>query len=93
MGGLQGSTRRIHLTQEELGHLAGLSRQTVNRVLRQLEALRIVSLGALAPYAAARESAFVFARLEEARRRSKRVRAARLSAGVRFTPLEMKAGS
>ena len=56
-------------------------------------ALRIVSLGALAPYAAARESAFVFARLEEARRRSKRARAARLSAGVRFTPLEMKAGS
>ncbi len=38
------STRRIHLTQEELGHLAGLSRQTVNRILRQLEALRIVSL-------------------------------------------------
>lgn len=38
------STRRIHLTQEELGHLAGLSRQTVNRVLRLLEALRIVSL-------------------------------------------------
>jgi CRP-like cAMP-binding protein len=38
------STRRIHLTQEELGHLAGLSRQTVNRVLRQLEALHIVSL-------------------------------------------------
>ena len=56
-------------------------------------ALRIVSLGALAPYAAARESAFVFARLEEARRRSKRARAARLSAGARFTPLEMKAGS
>lgn len=38
------STRRIHLTQEELGYLAGLSRQTVNRVLRQLESLRIVSL-------------------------------------------------
>jgi CRP-like cAMP-binding protein len=38
------STRRIHLTQEELGYLAGLSRQTVNRVLRLLEALRIVSL-------------------------------------------------
>jgi len=38
------STRRIHLTQEELGHLAGLSRQTVNRVLRLLEAQRIVSL-------------------------------------------------
>lgn len=38
------STRRIHLTQEELGHLAGLSRQTVNRVLRLLEALGIVSL-------------------------------------------------
>ena len=36
--------RRIHLTQEELGHLAGLSRQTVNRVLRMLEAQRIVSL-------------------------------------------------
>ena len=61
------STRRIHLTQEELGHLAGLSRQTVNRVLRLLEALRIVSLdfgrvaivddAALAAYiAATRES-------------------------------------
>ena len=38
------STRRILLTQEELGHLAGLSRQTVNRVLRSLEGLHIVTL-------------------------------------------------
>ena len=32
------------LTQEELGQLAGLSRQTVNRVLRSLEAAGIVTL-------------------------------------------------
>ncbi|WP_119964816.1 Crp/Fnr family transcriptional regulator [Simplicispira lacusdiani] len=38
------STRRLNLTQEELGQLAGLSRQTVNRVLRALEADGIVSL-------------------------------------------------
>lgn len=38
------STRRINLTQDELGQLAGLSRQTVNRVLRALEAAGIVSL-------------------------------------------------
>ena len=38
------NTRRIHLTQEELGHLAGLSRQTVNRVLRLLEERGILSL-------------------------------------------------
>lgn len=38
------STRRLNLTQEELGQLAGLSRQTVNRVLRVLEDLGIVSL-------------------------------------------------
>lgn len=38
------STRRLNLTQEELGQLVGLSRQTVNRVLRTLEELGIVSL-------------------------------------------------
>ena len=38
------STPKINLTQEELGHLWGLSRQTVNRVLRALEASGIVSL-------------------------------------------------
>lgn len=38
------STRRIHLTQEELGHLAGLSRQTVNRVLQALAEQGIISL-------------------------------------------------
>ena len=38
------STRRLNLTQDELGQLAGLSRQTVNRVLRVLEAAGIVSL-------------------------------------------------
>ena len=38
------STRRLNLTQEELGQLVGLSRQTVNKVLRTLESLGIVSL-------------------------------------------------
>lgn len=38
------STRRLYLTQEELGTLVGLSRQTVNRVLRLLAARSIVSL-------------------------------------------------
>lgn len=38
------STRRLKLTQEELGQLAGLSRQTVNRTLRALEAQGIVTL-------------------------------------------------
>ena len=38
------STRRLNLTQEELGQLAGLSRQTVNKVLRALESAGIVSL-------------------------------------------------
>ncbi|MFN4121363.1 Crp/Fnr family transcriptional regulator [Acidovorax sp.] len=38
------STRRLNLTQDELGQLVGLSRQTVNRVLRSLEELGIVSL-------------------------------------------------
>lgn len=37
------STRRLYLTQEELGTLVGLSRQTVNRVLRQLAERGIVS--------------------------------------------------
>lgn len=38
------STRRLNLTQDELGQLVGLSRQTVNRVLRTLEESGIVSL-------------------------------------------------
>ncbi|MBV7540639.1 Crp/Fnr family transcriptional regulator [Acidovorax sp. sic0104] len=38
------STRRLNLTQDELGQLVGLSRQTVNRVLQTLEGLGIVSL-------------------------------------------------
>lgn len=38
------STRRLNLTQEELGQLVGLSRQTVNKVLRVLEGRAIVSL-------------------------------------------------
>ncbi|WP_342720455.1 Crp/Fnr family transcriptional regulator [Acidovorax sp. FHTAMBA] len=38
------STRRLNLTQEELGQLVGLSRQTVNKVLRVLESRGIVSL-------------------------------------------------
>ena len=38
------STRRLYLTQEELGTLVGLSRQTVNRVLRLLADRAIVSL-------------------------------------------------
>ena len=38
------STRRLNLTQDELGQLVGLSRQTVNRVLHTLEELGIVSL-------------------------------------------------
>lgn len=38
------STRRLNLTQDELGQLAGLSRQTVNRVLHTLEGLGIVSI-------------------------------------------------
>jgi len=36
--------RKLSLSQEELGHLVGLSRQTVNRVLREMERLRLVSL-------------------------------------------------
>ena len=38
------STSRLNLTQDEIGQLAGLSRQTVNRVLRSLETAGIVSL-------------------------------------------------
>ena len=38
------STRRLNLTQDELGQLVGLSRQTVNKVLRALEGIGIVSL-------------------------------------------------
>lgn len=38
------STRRLNLTQDELGQLVGLSRQTVNKVLRVMEDMGIVSL-------------------------------------------------
>ncbi|MBA3592423.1 MAG: Crp/Fnr family transcriptional regulator [Polaromonas sp.] len=36
--------RRLVLSQEELGHLAGLSRQTVNRALKSMEQRGLVSL-------------------------------------------------
>ena len=36
--------RKITLSQEDLGHLTGLSRQTVNRVLKALEAKGWISL-------------------------------------------------
>lgn len=36
--------RRVVLSQEELGHLAGLSRQTVNRALKSMEEQGLVSL-------------------------------------------------
>lgn len=36
--------RQLALSQEELGHLAGLSRQTVNRALKVMEELKLVSL-------------------------------------------------
>jgi CRP-like cAMP-binding protein len=58
--------RRVSLSQEELGHLAGLSRQTVNRALKSMEELGLVSLDfgrvtildarAMADYAAAAAS-------------------------------------
>ncbi len=38
--------RRLRLSQEELGHLAGLSRQTVNRALSTLQRQQLVSLDA-----------------------------------------------
>ena len=38
------STRQLYVTQEELGKLVGVSRQTVNRVLRDLAARGIISL-------------------------------------------------
>ena len=37
-------TRQLYVTQEELGKLVGVSRQTVNRVLRDLAARGIISL-------------------------------------------------
>ena len=39
-----GGTRQLSLTQEELGHLSGLSRQTVNKVLQGLQEQGLVSL-------------------------------------------------
>src|SRR5450830_737041 len=38
------STRQLYVTQEELGKLVGLSRQTVNRVLRDLATRGIISM-------------------------------------------------
>lgn len=38
------STRRLNLTQDEIGQLVGLSRQTVNKVLHLMEDQGIVSL-------------------------------------------------
>ena len=37
-------TRRLDLSQEEIGQLSGLSRQTVNRALQKLEAMNLVAL-------------------------------------------------
>jgi CRP-like cAMP-binding protein len=39
-----GGTRQLALTQEDLGHLSGLSRQTVNKVLQGLQEQGLVSL-------------------------------------------------
>lgn len=39
-----GGTRHLALTQEDLGHLSGLSRQTVNKVLQGLQEQGMVSL-------------------------------------------------
>lgn len=39
-----GNTRHLSLTQEELGHLSGLSRQTVNKVLQVMQEQGWVSL-------------------------------------------------
>jgi CRP-like cAMP-binding protein len=38
--------RRLNLSQEELGHLAGMSRQTVNRALSALQQQQLVTLTA-----------------------------------------------
>jgi CRP-like cAMP-binding protein len=38
------SARRLDLSQEEIGQLSGLSRQTVNRALQKLEAMGLVAL-------------------------------------------------
>lgn len=39
-----GGTRHLALTQEDLGHLSGLSRQTVNKVLQGLQERGLVNL-------------------------------------------------
>ncbi len=39
-----GIDRRLHLSQEELGYLAGVSRQVANQALQQLKAQGIVSI-------------------------------------------------
>ncbi len=44
MSGISLRVSRHLLSQKELGHLVGLSRQTVNRVLREMERLQLVSL-------------------------------------------------
>jgi len=38
------STRQLYVTQEELGKLVGLSRQTVNRVLREMATRGIIAM-------------------------------------------------
>ncbi|MBA4013767.1 MAG: hypothetical protein C0481_18045 [Phenylobacterium sp.] len=84
---------RRSATAAGLGLALPLRRRAWARLQATNTALRIVSLGALAPYAAARESAFVFSRLEEARRLSRRTRAARRLAAVAFAPVEARAGA
>ncbi len=71
-----------------LGYVLPLDWRASARLKLSNAALRIVSLGGLAAYAAARESQFVFSRLEAARRLSKRARLARLSCDAKFAPIE-----
>lgn len=73
-----------------LGYALPLGWRASTRLKLSNTALRIVSLGGLAPYASARESAFVFSNLEAGRRLSKRARAARLSSDVTFASVPVK---
>ena len=83
---------RRSATAAGLGLALPIDRRAWTRLQTVNAALRVATLGGLAPYAAARESAFVFSRLEEARRLSRRARAARHAGQVKFTPLEVQAG-
>ena len=83
---------RRSATAAGLGLALPIDRRAWTRLQTVNAALRVATLGGLAPYAAARESAFVFSRLEEARRLSRRARAARQAGQVKFAPLEVKAG-